>query len=135
MVVDTSVLLHIAFREEGWQNSLTFLASQPGLSVPASALIEAHAVITGRGGQNPEGVIDALLETLNVQVTAINHPEAVLARHAYTRYGKGRHKASLNFGDVMSYAVAASRDEPLAFVGEDFSFTDLETVHLPLEGG
>ena len=45
---------------------------------------------------------------------------------AYRRYGKGRHPAALNFGDCMTYAVASLAGEPLLFIGEDFSLTDLE---------
>lgn len=42
------------------------------------------------------------------------------------RWGRGRAKAALNFGDCFSYALAASRDVPLLFVGDDFSATDVE---------
>lgn len=31
-----------------------------------------------------------------------------------------------------SYALAVDRDEPLAFVGDDFQHTDLEVVRLPV---
>ena len=40
--------------------------------------------------------------------------------------GRGRHAASLNFGDCMSYAVARMAQAPLLFVGNDFLQTDLE---------
>jgi hypothetical protein len=36
------------------------------------------------------------------------------------RFGKGRHKAALNFGDCMSYALAKREDLPLLFKGTDF---------------
>ncbi len=48
-----------------------------------------------------------------------------VAVEAWLRYGKGRHKAALNFGDCMSYATAKLSDQPLLCTGEDFSFTDL----------
>jgi uncharacterized protein with PIN domain len=44
---------------------------------------------------------------------------------AWLRYGKGRHTASLNFGDCLSYATAALAGEPLLCVGNDFAQTDL----------
>ena len=47
------------------------------------------------------------------------------AVEAYSRFGKGRHKAGLNFGDCITYATARLADQPLLFVGEDFSQTDL----------
>lgn len=40
-------------------------------------------------------------------------------------YGKGRHRAALNFGDCFSYALAKALGEPLLFKGNDFSHTDI----------
>lgn len=45
---------------------------------------------------------------------------------AFQRFGKGRHPASLNFGDCMTYAVARARNLPLLFKGDDFSRTDVD---------
>ena len=42
--------------------------------------------------------------------------------------GKGRHPAGLNIGDCCSYAVARHSGEPLLFVGDDFSRTDVTLV-------
>jgi ribonuclease VapC len=57
--------------------------------------------------------------------------QAALAREAYSHYGKGMgHKAQLNFGDMITYALSASRQEVLAFTGDDFSHTDFEVVRL-----
>jgi len=51
---------------------------------------------------------------------------ARMAQDAYATYGRGRHAASLDFGDCTSYAVARMAQAPLLFVGNDFSQTDLE---------
>ncbi len=48
-----------------------------------------------------------------------------MAVEAYARFGKRRHAAGLNFGDCLSYAVARLSGQPLLFVGDDFSKTDL----------
>ncbi len=132
MVIDSSVLLHVAFEEAGWETSLRWLSRQPELRVSAVSLVESHAVIASRGRRDPKEGVDALLSALVVEVTAFDARQAALAREAYSRYGKGRgHRAQLNFGDVIVYALAASRREVLAFVGDDFSYTDLEVVRLP----
>ncbi|CAN5609885.1 type II toxin-antitoxin system VapC family toxin [soil metagenome] len=132
MVVDTSVLLHVAFGEPGWQASLRWLSKQPSLHFSAVSLVEGHAVIMSRGRRDPKGAVDDLLDTLAVEVVPFDAQQAVLAREAYSRYGKGQgHRAQLNFGDVIVYALAASRQETLTFVGDDFSHTDLEIVRLP----
>lgn len=44
---------------------------------------------------------------------------------AYSRFGKGRHPAALNFGDCCTYAVASVAGEPLLCLGDDFAKTDL----------
>ena len=44
---------------------------------------------------------------------------------AFLAYGKGRHRAALNIGDCMTYAVAKLAEEPLLCLGDDFSATDL----------
>jgi ribonuclease VapC len=48
------------------------------------------------------------------------------AREAYRRFGKGRHRASLNFGDCCAYAIAKTLGAPLLFKGDDFPLTDIE---------
>ncbi len=54
---------------------------------------------------------------------------ARLAADAFQRFGKGTgHKAQLNFGDCLSYAVAKSLDAPLLFKGEDFRHTDVKSA-------
>jgi uncharacterized protein with PIN domain len=37
-------------------------------------------------------------------------------------FGKGKHKAGLNFGDCFSYALARAYREPLLFKGGDFGY-------------
>jgi uncharacterized protein with PIN domain len=51
-------------------------------------------------------------------------------RRAYSRFGKGRHLAALNFGDCCTYAVASAAGEPLLCIGDDFARTDLLLVSL-----
>lgn len=46
-------------------------------------------------------------------------------RETFARFGKGRHRAALNFGDCMSYAVARLAGQPLLCTGADFAKTDL----------
>ena len=53
---------------------------------------------------------------------------ANLATETFRRFGRGRHKAALNFGDCMSYALARSLDAPLLYKGNDFALTDLQAA-------
>jgi ribonuclease VapC len=63
-----------------------------------------------------------------VELIAFDHTLLPIARFAFDRYGKGRHKAALNFGDCMSYAVAKARTVPLLYKGQDFQHTDIESA-------
>jgi ribonuclease VapC len=45
------------------------------------------------------------------------------------RLGRGSgHPARLNFGDCFAYALAIERDEPLRYLGDDFSHTDVRNA-------
>jgi ribonuclease VapC len=51
-----------------------------------------------------------------------------VAMEAYDRFGKGRHPASLNYGDCISYATAKLAGQPLLYKGNDFAKTDVESA-------
>lgn len=51
--------------------------------------------------------------------------QAIAARTAWDRYGKGRSPAALNYGDLFSYALAATLDRALLHKGDDFAKTDI----------
>jgi ribonuclease VapC len=59
---------------------------------------------------------------------AFNEHQAHIARDAFARYGKGRHRAGLNFGDCAAYALAMAEAEPLLFKGTDFGATDVQVA-------
>jgi ribonuclease VapC len=55
----------------------------------------------------------------------VDAEQAEVARLAWRRYGKGRHPASLNYGDCFAYALATANGSRLLFKGVDFTQTDL----------
>jgi ribonuclease VapC len=70
--------------------------------------------------------LDDFLAEANIDVAPFDNQQASLARMAFLRYGKGRHKAALNMGDCVSYALARAREAPLLFKGNDFPHTDIQ---------
>lgn len=70
----------------------------------------------------------ALLETLEIAILPWTIDHARLAAEAHLRFGRGRHSASLNYGDCMAYALAKSLNAPLLYKGDDFGNTDIMTV-------
>ena len=57
---------------------------------------------------------------------AIDAEVGTEALKAFSRYGKGRHRAALNFGDCFSYACAKVHRVPLLCKGDDFKLTDIK---------
>ena len=49
-------------------------------------------------------------------------------RQLACRFGKRRHRAQLNLGDLCTYALAVHTGEPILFKGDDFSHTDAKLV-------
>ena len=72
--------------------------------------------------------LDPLLKVHDVSITLITPEQAVIAREAYARFGKGNHPARLNLGDCFAYALSKARSEPLLFKGDDFRQTDVEAA-------
>jgi ribonuclease VapC len=89
-------------------------------------VIETSLVILARFGEAGEPQLDRLLRSIGAEVVPVDEEQVALARDAALRFGRGRHHAALNFGDCFSYALAIARDEPLLFVGHDFTKTDVE---------
>jgi ribonuclease VapC len=67
------------------------------------------------------------MEALRISTIAFDAEQARLAREAYRDFGReSGHPAQLTFGDTFSYALARATGEPLLFVGDDFTHTDIE---------
>lgn len=127
MVIDTSALLAIILSEPDAEEFLHILdhATRSGrpLYLPASVLVEG-GITAGSRGRGKR--LDQLIDSLQPQIVPLDEPIARLAVQAFRKFGKGQHKAALNFGDCMSYATAEHLNQPLLFKGTDFSFTPVQ---------
>lgn len=65
---------------------------------------------------------------LGVRPVAVDADQAVLARQAFARFGRGRARAGLNLGDCFAYALARATGRPLLFEGADFAQTDVRAA-------
>ena len=128
MVIDTSALLAVLLAEPEKDAFLSAMLDDPVRLVSTGTLLEASIVLAARGGEDNVHDLDRFVLDAEIEIVAFDHQHLALARTAWRRFGRGKHKAALNFGDCMSYALARSRDEPLLFKGEDFIHTDVERV-------
>lgn len=95
------------------------------LGIGAPTLVEATMVAVGQFDLHGRALLAQFLERNQVAEIPFGERHWRVAAEAFVRYGKGRHPASLNFGDCMTYATAQIADAPLLFVGEDFAKTDV----------
>jgi ribonuclease VapC len=125
MVLDTSAIFAILAREPAADRLVTAIEADAARLVSAASVVEVTLVVLGRYGEAGEPLLDRFLRSIAAEIVAVDVEQMTVARDAAIRYGRGRHDASLNFGDCFSYALAVVRDEPLLFTGKDFSQTDV----------
>lgn len=125
MIVDTSAIMALVFGEPDHALYSACLARNPGSGIAAPNWLEATMVVEGRGDTAATAELQALLDEGWLSVVAFEPAHAEAARHAWRRFGKGRHPAALNYGDCMAYAVASNAGVPLLYKGNDFSRTDI----------
>src|ERR1700728_8369 len=98
--------------------------------IGAPTRLETGIVLTARFGPRGKTALARFLQENSIETVAFREEHASVALDAYSRFGKGRHPAALNFGDCCTYAVASVADEPLLCRGNDFGQTDLALVSL-----
>jgi ribonuclease VapC len=125
MVIDTSAIVAIALNEDDAADIERLIVDDPIRLISAATVLEATMVIETRLGDAGGREFDLWLVKIGAEIVAVDAGQADAARRAWRRYGKGRHTASLNYGDCFSYALAVTRSEPLLFKGEDFAKTDV----------
>ena len=128
MVIDTSALLAILFDEPLASEVEAAIEADPVRLLSAGSALETMIVIDARYGEPGGRELDLLIHRARLDVVPFDVEQVEAARRAHHRFGKGRHRAGLNFGDCFAYALARTSAEPLLFVGEDFSSTDVESV-------
>jgi ribonuclease VapC len=98
-------------------------------------LVEVRAVLRDRSAPQNDRRLKRLLEAYGIEIVPFTESQAALAGDAYRDFGKGSgHRAQLNFGDCFSYALASETGEPLLFVGDDFSWTDVTPATAAVAG-
>lgn len=71
------------------------------------------------------------IRSLQIELTSFDETQFALGFRAWRKFGKGRHPASLNFGDCFTYALAKATGYPILCVGNDFAQTDLSVLTPP----
>lgn len=125
MILDTSAMVAILYREPEAAAFAQLIHDADICRISVATYVELSMVVESQLG--PEGMrqAEAFFRRAGVTVEPVTVDHGELARQAFLDFGKGRHKAGLNFGDCFSYALAKATGEPLLFKGDDFSQTDI----------
>lgn len=125
MVLDSSAIVAILRRESGYEKLVEAIDQAAVVVVGTPTVLESAMVLTARLGHDARPLLFSFLRRVQAEVVPFNEEHADAATTAFIRFGRGRHPAGLNFGDCMSYAVAAVAAMPLLFTGRDFERTDI----------
>ena len=128
MVLDTSAIVAILLDEPEARDYGRRIEGDPKRLVSAASRIEATFVIEGRKGEAGRERLERFFRLTEAEIVPVTLEQAEIACAAFRRYGKGRHPAGLNLGDVFAYALAKVTGEPLLFKGDDFVRTDVASA-------
>ncbi len=128
MVLDTSALVAMLLGEPERDRFITALADAEDPVISAATLLEASIVVQTKLGDDGVEDLDQLLSAAGVRCVALDLAHVRAAREGFARFGKGRGRAGLNYGDCFSYALATLTGRPLLFNGEAFSQTDVSAA-------
>jgi ribonuclease VapC len=130
MIVDSSAVVAILRTEPEAARFLQAIESAKRCCVSAVSYVEAANIIDRGADAIARRRFDDFFRLSHIAIEQVTPRQAEIARLAYRDFGKGRHKAGLNFGDCFAYALAKEKDEPLLFKGDDFRHTDIEPVDI-----
>src|SRR5271169_1440500 len=126
MIIDTSAVLAILLDERDAAIFAGAIENADDRRMSVANYLEAAIVIDNRGDAVAQREFDRFFRRSGIIIEPVTLDEARIAREAYRDFGKGRHRAGLNFGDCFAYALAKVSGEALLFKGDDFRHTDIE---------
>ena len=128
MVLDTSALLAVLFDEADAERFRVAIEEDETRLVSAATLLETGIVVEARKGDAGGRELEILVHKAAITIVPVESDQVAEARRGWRRFGKGRHVANLNYGDLFAYALSRTAGEPLLFKGDDFAKTDIARV-------
>ena len=125
MVIDTSALLAILQDEPERRGFNEAIEAADSRIMSTATFVEVSIVIESRYGAEGIRDLDLFIDRAGIELVALDVEQAKVARQAFSRFGKGRHAAGLNYGDCFAYALASVLGQPLLYKGDDFARTDV----------
>lgn len=126
MIIDTSAVIAVFLREPGHEGIDAALVNAEHRAMSTPTIVELGLVTERLQPEAGRRNVARFLRDFGIEETPFTSAHATLARECLRRYGRGSgSQARLNLGDSFSYALAIATDQPLLFVGDDFTHTDV----------
>jgi ribonuclease VapC len=135
LIVDTSACVAVILGEPGSEDLTAYLEHALVRLMPAAIRVELGIVIEARLWPAGQDVVDRFLRDAKIDIVAVDEELAARAISGWRRYGKGRHRAALNFGDCFTYALAERTGHPVLCTGDDFAATGISVLRPPAGNG
>jgi ribonuclease VapC len=126
VILDTSAILSVILAEPDARAFESRIDGADLVGVGSPTLVEAGIVLGSRLPTSARVVLERYLGHIGAEIIPFGEEHWKVALDAAARFGKGRHPASLNVGDCLSYATARVAGRPLLCKGDDFARTDIE---------
>jgi ribonuclease VapC len=131
MIIDSSVIVAVLMVEAEATAFVQAMRNAPVRAMSAATLLETSIVMLRRTDHLAvHSDIDGLIERAGIEIEPVTLLDARRARDAFASFGRGRHKAALNFGDCFTYALARRLNRPIFCKGFDFIHTDVPVVEI-----
>jgi ribonuclease VapC len=128
LVVDTSAAVAVILGEACGEELAAQLEEALVRLMSAAIRVELGIVIEARLWPAGQDVVDRFLRDAKIDIVPVDADVADRAMSGWRRYGKGRHRAGLNFGDCFTYALAERTGHPVLCTGDGFAATDVTVV-------
>jgi ribonuclease VapC len=129
MIVDSSALIAILHDEPDARLFAQAITDATQRRISAANFLESAIVIDAGRSPVASRRFDDLCREAQLVIEPVTETQARIAREAYRDFGKGSgHRAQLNFGDCLAYALSRATREPLLFKGDDFIHTDVSSA-------
>ena len=129
MIVDTSAVIAILTAEDDAPIYARAIGDASVRRLSAASYLECGIVLDHQRDPVISRSLDELIGEAEFVIEPVTEHHARLARQAYADFGRGSgHRAGLNFGDCLSYALALDTREPLLWKGDDFGHTGIASA-------
>ncbi len=128
IVVDTSAAVAIVCGETGADELVGSLASATQRLMPTPTYVELGIVLETKLGPGATNAASRFVRDAEITLAELDPSTAERALEGWRKFGKGRHKAALNFGDCFAYGLASELGAPVLCVGSDFARTDVLVI-------